>query len=51
MPSFWAHKGATTESSSVYHLWQGFSIGAVIIGGFTAALFFYAIIRFRRKGV
>ena len=39
-----------TSSKSVYHLWQGFSIGAVIIGGFVVVLFVYAIIRFRRKG-
>jgi len=50
VPSFGAHKGATTESSSVFHLWQGFSIGAVVIGGFVTVLFVYAIIRFRRKG-
>jgi cytochrome c oxidase subunit 2 len=50
VPSFGAHQGATTESSSVYHLWQGFSIGAVIIGGFVVVLFVYAIVRFRRKG-
>src|ERR1017187_985395 len=42
--------GATTESSSVYHLWQGFSIGAVVIGGFVTVLFVYAIVRFRRRG-
>jgi len=50
VPAFGAHKGATTESSSVFHLWQGFSIGAVIIGGFVTVLFVYAILRFRRKG-
>jgi cytochrome c oxidase subunit II len=50
VPSFGAHKGATTESSSVYHLWQGFSIGGVIIGGFVTVLFLYTIVRYRRKG-
>jgi cytochrome c oxidase subunit II len=50
VPSFGAHKGATSESSSVFHLWQGFSIGAVVIGGFVVVLFLYAIVRFRRKG-
>jgi cytochrome c oxidase subunit 2 len=50
VPSFGAHQGATTESSSVYHLWQGFSIGAVVIGGFVTVLFVFAIIRYRRKG-
>jgi cytochrome c oxidase subunit 2 len=33
----------------VYDLWRGFSLGAVIIGGFVTVLFVYAIIRFRRK--
>ncbi len=50
VPSFGAHKGATTESSSVYNLWRGFSVGAVIIGGFVTILFLYAIVRFRRRG-
>ena len=50
VPSFGAHAGATTSSKSVYHLWQGFSIGAVVIGGFVVILFVYAILRFRRKG-
>jgi cytochrome c oxidase subunit 2 len=50
VPSFGAHAGATTSSKSVYHLWQGFSIGAVVIGGFVVVIFVYAIIRFRRKG-
>jgi cytochrome c oxidase subunit 2 len=49
VPSFGAKAGATTESKSVYHLWQGFSLGAVIIGGFVVVIFVYAIIRFRRK--
>ena len=49
IPAFGAHKGVTTESSSVFHLWQWFSIGAVVIGGFTTVLFVYAIIRFRSK--
>jgi cytochrome c oxidase subunit 2 len=50
VPSFGAHAGATVGSKSVYHLWQGFSIGAVVIGGFVVILFCYAILRFRRKG-
>jgi cytochrome c oxidase subunit 2 len=50
VPSFGAHAGVTTSSKSVYHLWQGFSIGAVVIGGFVVVLFCYAILRFRRRG-
>jgi cytochrome c oxidase subunit 2 len=49
VPSFGAHRGATAESSSVYNLWRGFSVGAVVIGGFVTVLFVYAIIRFRRR--
>ena len=50
MPTFGAGKGATTSSSSVFHLWQGFSIAAVIIGGFVCLLILYAVLRYRRKG-
>jgi len=34
----------------VFHLWQGFSIGAVIIGALVIVLVLYAVLRFRRKG-
>ena len=50
MPSFGAAKGVTTNSSSVFHLWQGFSIAAVIIGALVVALILYAVLRYRRKG-
>ena len=49
VPTFGAAPGATTSSRSVYHLWQGFSIGAVIVGGFTLLLIVMAVILFRRK--
>ena len=49
VPTFGASPGATTSSQSVYHLWQGFSIGAVIVGGFTLLLIFWAVIFYRRK--
>lgn len=50
MPTFGASKGATTTSRSVYHLWQGFSIGAVVIGAFVCLLILFAVLRYRRKG-
>lgn len=50
VPTFGASPGATTSSRSVYHLWQGFSIGAVIVGGITLALIIWAVFRYRRKG-
>lgn len=34
----------------MYHLWQGFSIGAVIVGGITTVLIIWAVLRYRRKG-
>jgi cytochrome c oxidase subunit 2 len=50
VPGFGASPGDTTSSKSVYHLWQGFSIGAVIVGGITLALMAWAVVRYRRKG-
>ena len=49
VPNFGAKPGATTSSKSVFHLWQGFSIGAVVIGGFVVLLLLYAVLRYRRK--
>ena len=50
MPTFGASAGDTTSSRSVYHLWQGFSIGAAIIGTLVLVLLAWAILRYRRKG-
>jgi cytochrome c oxidase subunit 2 len=50
VPTFGAAPGATTSSRSVYHLWQGFSIGAVIVGGITTVLIIWAVFRYRRRG-
>jgi cytochrome c oxidase subunit 2 len=50
VPTFGAAPGATTSSRSVYHLWQGFSIGAVIVGGVTTVLIIWAVLRYRRRG-
>ncbi len=50
LPSFGAYPGATSSSKSVFHLWQWFSVGAVVIGGFVCLLVLYAVLRYRRKG-
>ena len=50
MPGFGASAGVTQSSKSVFHLWQWFSIGAVLIGGLTVGLMIWAVIFYRRKG-
>jgi cytochrome c oxidase subunit 2 len=50
VPTFGASQGVTSSSKSVYHLWQGFSIGAAIIGGLVIVLIGYAMLRYGRKG-
>ena len=49
LPKFGAVAGDTSTSRSVFHLWQWFSVAAVIIGGFTFALILWAAFRYRRK--
>jgi len=50
VPRFGASPGVTDSSKSAFHLWQGFSIAAVIIGVLTVALMLWAVVRYRRKG-
>ncbi len=50
VPSFGASPGATSSSKSVYHLWQGFSIGAVIIGALVVVLIAWSVVFHRRRG-
>ncbi len=38
LPTFGAYKGATTQARSTFHLWQGFFIAGIIVGGFTLPL-------------
>jgi cytochrome c oxidase subunit II len=47
VPSFGAHPSATKTGHQTYQLWQGFTIGAIIVGGFTLALIVWAAIRYR----
>ena len=49
LPGFGVSPGDTTSSRSVYHLWQGFSIGAVIVGAIVLALMGWSIIAHRRR--
>ena len=49
VPSFGASPGDTTSSRSVFHLWQGFSLGAALIGGLVVALVLWAVVRYRRR--
>ncbi len=50
LPGFGAHQSDTTTGQSAYHLWQGFSVGAAIIGAFVIGLILYAVVAYRRKG-
>jgi len=50
VPGFGASPGDTSSSHSTFHLWQGFSIGAVIVGGITLALMLWSIVMHRQKG-
>ncbi|MGP0029567.1 MAG: cytochrome c oxidase subunit II [Acidimicrobiales bacterium] len=49
IPSFGFHTGATTQGRSTFHLWQGFFIAGLIVGGFVLALILWALFRYRRK--
>ena len=48
LPTFGAYKGATTQARSTFHLWQGFFIAGIIVGGFTLLLITWAVFRYRR---
>ena len=38
LPTFGAYKGATSQARSTFHLWQGFFIAGIIVGGFVLIL-------------
>jgi cytochrome c oxidase subunit II len=50
LPTFGANHGATKGGTESFKLWQGFSVTAVIIGGFTFLLILWAALRYRRRG-
>ena len=49
LPTFGAYKGATSQARSTFHLWQGFFIAGLIVGGFVLLLILWAIFRYRRR--
>ncbi len=49
LPSFGFHKGSTTQGQSTFHLWQGFFIAGLIVGGFVFVLIVWVIFRYRRR--
>jgi cytochrome c oxidase subunit 2 len=49
LPTFGAYKGATSQARSTFHLWQGFFIAGLIVGGFVFILILWAILRYRRR--
>jgi cytochrome c oxidase subunit 2 len=49
LPTFGAFKGATSQGRSTFHLWQGFFIAGLIVGGFVLLLILWAIFRYRRR--
>jgi len=49
LPTFGGYKGATTQARSTFHLWQGFFVAGIIVGGFTLLLITWAIFRYRRR--
>ncbi len=50
LPTFGAFRGATTQGQNEFHLWQGFIITAIFVGGITWGVLFYAVFKFRRRG-
>lgn len=49
VPSFGAHSSVTTTGHQTYQLWQGFTIGAIVVGGITLGLILFAAIRYRSR--
>jgi cytochrome c oxidase subunit 2 len=48
LPTFGAYKGATSQARSTFHLWQGFFVASLIVGGFVLLLILWAVFRYRR---
>ena len=49
LPTFGAFKGSTTQARSTFHLYQGFFIAGLIVGGFVFLLILWAVFRYRRR--
>jgi cytochrome c oxidase subunit 2 len=49
LPTFGQYRGATTQARTEFHLWQGFFIAGIVVGGFVLLLILWAVVRYRRK--
>jgi cytochrome c oxidase subunit II len=49
LPSFGEYHGSTTQARTEYHLWQGFFIAGLVVGGFVFLLILWAVFKYRRK--
>jgi cytochrome c oxidase subunit II len=50
MPTFGDPGAGTSQGRSMLHLWQGFFVTAMAVGGVVVGLIFYVLIRYRRRG-
>ncbi len=48
-PAFGAYRGVTTQGRSTFHLFQGFAITAIFVGGITFGLLFFVLLRYRKR--
>ncbi len=49
LPTFGQRHPATTQARHTLHLWQGFFITALCVGGLVLTLILYAAVRYRRR--
>jgi cytochrome c oxidase subunit 2 len=49
VPTFGEYKGSTAQGRTEFHLWQGFFVAGLIVGGFVLLLILWAVFRYRRK--
>ena len=50
LPSFGAFRGNTLQGNSTFHLFQGFVVASILVGGVTFLLLAFVIVRYRRRG-
>ena len=50
LPGFGAPDPAAEEGESIWHLWQGFFIVALLVGGLVWGLLVYVLLRYRSRG-
>jgi cytochrome c oxidase subunit II len=49
IPDFGEYKGSTTQGRTEFHLWQGFFVASLFVGGFVLCLILWAVFRYRRR--